>query len=237
MTVRMFVRGASIYLSAAVLLLASSASAQIIFAQDPTPRVTVAGMGAVEAQPDTATVILGVYVLDRDLHKAKAASDASVVRLLDVTKSLALDPRDVASSVLSIEPKYSDAPKPEFLGYEVSRSVTVTLRDLSKLDQLVDHAIDAGANRQFNVELTSSHLNELQDRAMALAVDDAKAQANRLASGFGAKLGPIRQIGPSSGSNTMRMASAATVHFGSGTFAAGTITVKSEISVTFLLEQ
>jgi uncharacterized protein len=224
-----------------LLLLALSAtsgvSAQVMFASDPTPRVTVVGIGEVEATPDTASVTLGVYVLDPDLRKAKASADTSVSRLLDVAKALAIASRDVSSSVLNIEPKYSDPGKPEFLGYEVSRSVTVTLRELSKLDALVDRAIDAGANREFDVALSSSAIRELQDRAMALAMEDAKAQASRLATGFGAKLGAVRVIGPSSGSNTMRLATGATVHFGTGTFAPGTITAKSEISVTFLLEQ
>jgi uncharacterized protein YggE len=190
----------------------------------------------VEAQPDIATVALGVYVLDRDLRKAKAASDATVKLLLDLTATLSIAPADVASSALNIEAQYSDADVPEFLGYAVSRSVNVTLRDLSKLDQLVDRAIDAGANREFGVELASSRLRELQDQALSAAIEDAKVQAGRLAVGFGARLGAVRQISPSSGPNTMRSASVSTITFGSGTFAPGTIKVKSEISVTFLLE-
>jgi len=216
---------------------AGPASAQVMFASDPTPRITVDGLGELDAVPDVATVTVGVYVLDPGLRKAKATADASVVRLLAVAKAVGVSAQDVSSSVLNIEPKYSDSPKPEFLGYEVSRSVTVVLRDLAKLDQLVDQAIDAGANRDFSVTLTSSHLSELQDRAMSMAVDDAKAQAERLATGFGAKVGRIRVVGPSSGHNEMRLAAGSTVRFGAGSFATGTIHVKSAISATFLLEQ
>ena len=70
---------------------------------------------------------------------------------------------------------------------------------------------------------------------MPIAIDDAKAQANRLATGFGAKLGRIRTIGPSSGGNALY--SGSTVRFGAGSFAPGTIHVKSAITVTFLLDQ
>lgn len=219
-------------------LLAAPASAQMIFASDPTPRVTVTGSGAIEVQPDTAKVSLGVYVLNKDLRRAKATSDEAVLGLLEAIRQLGIEGRDVTSSVLDIDPTYSDSETvpPEFLGYEISRSVHVILRDLAKLDQLVDRAIEAGANRQFNVELTTSKQKELQDQALQIAMEDARGQAQSLAAGFGAKLGAVRSIGSASGGNTLRMASSVAVQFGTGTFAPGTITVRSELSVTFVLE-
>lgn len=219
-------------------LLASPASAQMVFASDPTPRVTVTGSGAIEVQPDTAKVSLGVYVLDNDLRRAKATSDEAVLSLLEAIRQLGIEGRDVTSSVLDFDPTYSDSETvpPEFLGYEISRSVHFILRDLAKLDQLVDRAIEAGANRQFNVELTTSKLKELQDQALQIAMEDARVQAQRLAAGFGAKLGAVRIIGSASGSNSMRTVAGSTASFGTGTFAPGTITVRSELSVTFVLE-
>jgi uncharacterized protein YggE len=211
-------------------------TAQVTFVPDPTPRITVTGTGAAMAQPDMATVSLGVYVLDRDLRKGKSSSDVILKRLLQLTQTLGIAPDDVSSSVLNIGPEYSEAKPPEFLGYEVSRSVTVTLRDLSKLDQLVDQAIEAGANREFNVSLTSSREQQLRQEAMTLAIDDAKAQAARLASGFGARLGPVRLINPGSGQAVRAAASAAFITYGHGTFAPGTIQFQADVSVTFLLE-
>lgn len=218
-------------------IVGSAAFADVLFATDPTPRLDVVGIGEVEAVPDMATVSLGVYVLDPNLRKAKSTSDASVSKLLQIAGELSIASADVSSSVIDIEPRYSDADTPAFLGYEVSRSLTIILHELTKLDQLIDAAIDAGANREFNVALSSSHLPELQEKAMSLAIEDARAQAQRLAEGFGARLGAVRQIGPRSGNNTMRMATGTTVSFGAGTFTPGTIKVRSEISVTFLLEQ
>jgi uncharacterized protein YggE len=208
---------------------------QVMFVPDPTPRLTVVGRGSIDAVPDTAKVTLGVYALEKDLRTAKSNADAAVSELLEVARSAGVSPKDVASSILSIEPKYSDAETPEFLGYEVSRSVEVTLRDLALLDKVVDQAIDAGANRQFNVVLTSSKLRELQDQAMSVAIEDARLQAARLAEGFGARLGPVRTIGPNTGSGVASY-SVAALSYGSGSFTPGSISVRSELSVTFLLE-
>jgi hypothetical protein len=90
----------------------------------------------------------------------------------------------------------------------------VVLRELARLDQLVDLAIAAGANREFRVGLTTSRLRELQDQAMNLALEDAKAQAQRLATGFGAKVGAVRSIGSSTGNYSMRLTSSAAPGFG-----------------------
>lgn len=219
----------------ACLSLATPGWSQVVFAPDPTPRVSVVGSGSVEVQPDLAKITLGVYVLNNDIRKGKTLGDAAVARLLEVAADLGVEERDVSSSALDISPSYADEDQAAFLGYEVSRSVEVTLRDLAKLDRLIDRAIDAGANRRFDVDLRTSRLAAIQDQAMELAVADAKAQASRLASGFGAKLGCIREVGPSSGGNSMRTA-IGSIQSGGGTFAPGTITIKSEIRATFLLE-
>jgi uncharacterized protein len=201
---------------------------------DTGPQISVNGVGSIDVQPDIATVLLGVFAVDRDLAKAKAVADASVRRLLQLTESLAIATPDVLSSSLSIEPQYSEGPKREFIGYEVSRSVTVTLRDLALLDRLVDQAIQAGANREFDVTLKSSRERDLREQALTLAIEDAKTQAARLATGFGARLGPVRTIRPGDRGGT-GLAVASIVVQGVGTFRPGTLRFEATLSVTFSL--
>ena len=222
-------------LLAVALCVGSSATAQVIFVPDRTPQVSVSGLGTVEVAPDLAKVTLGVYILDPNLRQAKQGVDKSVGRLLDLAESQGIQPTDISSSAANIEPSYSEAETPEFIGYEVTRSVNVTIRDLSRLDQLIDAAIEAGANREFSVRLESSKIREIEAQAMALAIEDAKAKARQLAEGFGAKLGAIRSVGPKTNSSSTSYM-AAYLSYGRGVFQPGTITVKSEISATFLLE-
>ena len=111
----------------------------------------------------------------------------------------------------------------------------VTLRDLIKLDTLIDRAIQTGANRQFAVTLQSSREKELREQALSMAIEDAKSQAARLAAGFGVKLGPVRSIRPGLDSaNALR--AGATISYGHGTFAPGTIRFEEGVSITFLLD-
>lgn len=213
---------------------ALSAQAQFIFAPDTTRRVSVTGTGSVEIQPDIGSVSLGVLISDADLGTAKRAADQAVQRLLSIAERMDIAPTDLSSTTLDIRPRYSEAEVPEFLGYEVSRGVTVTLRDLSKLDDLIDSAITAGANRELYVVLRSSREREIRNQAIGLAIEDAKAQAERLAKGFGAILGPVRSIGP--GDRRTSSATAAALSYGSGSFRPGTIRIEAEVSVTYTLE-
>ncbi|HEX2252501.1 MAG TPA: SIMPL domain-containing protein, partial [Thermoanaerobaculia bacterium] len=194
----------------------------------------VTGRGVIEVVPDLAEVSLGVHVRDTELAAAKAAADAAVGRLLALTAELGIAPADVSSTRLSMGPVYSRADTPELLGYEVSRGLTVTLRDLSQLDALVDRAVEAGANRQFHVALATSRERELRAQAIDLAVADATAQARRLAEGFGATLGPIETVGPPEPGQYV--VTGMTDSHGTGTFEPGTLDIRAMIQATFRLE-
>ncbi|HEV8580006.1 MAG TPA: SIMPL domain-containing protein [Thermoanaerobaculia bacterium] len=224
------------YFILALAVLSSTANAQVTIVPDTSRLLMAGGKGIVITPPDMATVSLGVYVLDPDLRKAKSESDTVVKHLLQVMTDLGLPADDVSSSAISIEPQYTDEKQPVFRGYEVSRTIEVILRDLAKLDTLIDNSIQAGANREFAVTLQSSREKELREKALSMAIEDAKSQATRLASGFGVKLGPVRSIRPGSDYSGSRLAASTTISYGHGTFAPGTIRFEAEVSVTFLLE-
>ena len=76
----------------------------------------------------------------------------------------------------------------------MTRSVTVVLKQLESLDLLLDGAVQAGANRDFDIELTSSRADELKPEATAQALADARAQANAAAEQLGVKVVSVRSI-------------------------------------------
>lgn len=217
-----------------VLAYAGEVSAQLMFVPDPTPRITVDGSGVIVTAPDEAAVSLGVYVIDRDLQKAKVVSDSAIAKLLAVAAELGLKEEHVSTSSINIDPQYSDETTPQFLGYEVSRSMDVTITDLAKLDLLIDRAIRAGANRDFNISLRSSREKELKEQALVLAAQDARRQAEKIAGALGSKVGQVRQVGAAS--RGASAASASTLSYGRGTFKAANIRVEATLSITFVLE-
>jgi uncharacterized protein YggE len=219
----------------AILMGSAAVSAQVTFVPDQTPRITVDGRGSLTERPDMAGVSFGVYGLNQDLHTAKSGVDAAIGRLLKVADALGVDKKDVTASSLYVGPHYTDDTSHTFLGYEVIRAVDITLRDLARLEELIDSAIRAGANRDFIISLKASGEGALRERATMLAVEDAKAQAARIAGAFGMKLGAVRTISPGSRSVSSFAATSVSRGVGTGTFLPSSITVAAEVSVTFML--
>ena len=75
------------------------------------------------------------------------------------------------------------------LGYAVTRQVDIELRDLDKLGTLLEKAVDAGVNQVGDPVLDSTRRKELERQAMTKAVEDARLNAETLATAAGVKLG------------------------------------------------
>ncbi len=74
------------------------------------------------------------------------------------------------------------------------RSVEVTLRQLDKLNGLLDGALKAGLNEIRSVSLGVAQPDAYKDKARKAAIDDAIHQAQELATGFHGKLGPVYSV-------------------------------------------
>ena len=118
----------------AVLMVASmlAAASMATAAETPLRSVSVTGSGEVKAQPDMAYVTLGVEARRPTLAEARAEVNATVERLLALTRELRIEPKFVDSTRLQVQPDYRWDEKSSsqvLLGYVVSRQVDVELHD------------------------------------------------------------------------------------------------------------
>ncbi len=186
----------------AVLMVASMlASASVATAAEaPLRLVSVTGSGEVKAQPDMAYVTLGVEARRPTLAEARAEVNATVERLLALTRELKIEPKFVDSTRLQVQPDYRWDEKSSsqvLLGYVVSRQVDVELHDLDRLGTLLEKSVSAGVNQVGGARLDSSRRKELERAALTQAVDDARLNADALARAAGAKLGPVQSLSAS----------------------------------------
>lgn len=183
-----------------VLALILAPFAPAFAAESPPRTVSVSGHGEVSAEPDIAHVSLGVEARRPSMAEARTEVAATVDRVLALTRSLGIDPRQVNATQVQVQPEYSWNEKDRkrvLLGYMVSRQVQVELRNLEKLGTLVERAVDAGVNLVSDPVLDSSRRKDLERDAMTRAVQDARENAETLARAAGAKLGPVRAINAS----------------------------------------
>jgi uncharacterized protein len=207
-----------------------------IFTPDTSRVVSVTGHGSVATLPDTASAEVGVSVIDPDARKAKAAVDATVAKIVSLAKGLGVAEVDLRTAALNIEPRYDENNRARLRGYEVTQSVTATIHDLTKLDPFLDGAVQAGANRDFNVTLSSSREAALKQQALKLAIDAAKEQADAAARQLNVRLGAVRSINLNSGAYGQASLASRVAVSDSARFLPGTITIDASVAVVFLIE-
>jgi hypothetical protein len=225
------------------LLAALAVPTGSVLAEGGHPRtVTVDGQGQVTAQPDMARVTLGVEARSRGLAEARKTVTAAVDRLLALTRDLGIDPKYVNATGLQVQPDYTwneQTRKQELQGYVVSRQVEVELRDLDKLGSLMERAVSAGANQVGGASLDSTRRKELERQAMALAVQDARLDAETLARAANAELGAVRMLNASSSPPQIPMYRMAAADMPAGapppeaTYQAGDMTFSASVSAQY----
>jgi uncharacterized protein YggE len=186
------------WLAGLVLALPGLAAA----AEVPLRIVSVTGSGEVKAQPDMAYLTLGVDARRPTLNEARAEVNATVEKILALTRELKIEPRHVDSTRLNVQPDYrwdEKTSRQVLLGYVVNRQVEIELRDLDKLGPLLERAVTAGANQVSSPRLDSSKRKELERQALANAVEDARLNADALARAAGTRLGPVQNLSAGGG--------------------------------------
>ncbi|QUG74450.1 oxidative stress defense protein [Erwinia sp. E602] len=160
------------------------------------PHVVTSGQSSVDATPDIATLAIEVNVSAKDAAEAKKQADSRVQQYFDFLDKSGIEKKDINAANLRTQPEYDYLKdgKSVLKGYRAVRTVEVTLRQLDKLNELLDGALKSGLNEIRTVELGVAHPEQYRDKARKAAIEDATRQAGELAKGFGTTLGPVYSI-------------------------------------------
>ena len=85
-------------------------------------------------------------------------------------------------------------------GFSVSNQVSVTIRQIAKVGEVLDRLLTAGATDVGNIEFLHSDISKALDQARQAAVADARRKAELYAHAAGLTLGPVAWITEDSGS-------------------------------------
>ena len=246
----------SISLTVILLCLAFSSYAQEI---DKLPMITVSGTAEVLIAPDEVVCSLDVIKTNKDLQTAKRLNDESVAKILELTRRFSISPQNVQTTQISVDMKYESIRDPKtriysdggdeigkrvFRGYEVSKTVTVKLTDLSRFDAFFAEVLQTGVSSVNSVRFETSKLRENRDRAREMAMKAAKEKATAMAAAVGQNIG--RDIKITEGSvggqpftnysaNSSTIASTGVFTESLVTFAPGAIKIEAQVTVSFQL--
>jgi uncharacterized protein YggE len=175
------------YLALAALLLATT----LATAEDRLPPkvVRVVGTSEVKVVPDRAVIEIGVEKQNASATIAKQMADAASRRLLASLRANGVDDKDVQTTFLSLQPQF-DYRKGMRISYFVAeQTLSVTVRDLARLDSLLESVIKAGGNRVDSIQYETSDQRKYRDQARDFAVKAAREKAHALAQALGQDIG------------------------------------------------
>lgn len=184
--------------SIAVFAAMLAAPAGIVGQRSASPAtIAVHGEGTVQVDPDRARVRLGVESEAPLASEAQAETNRIANEIMAAMEELGIAAEDIRTSRLSLYPVYADRSpdrprgEPEVAGYRATNTVSIMLDDLGRIGAVIDAAIAAGANRVEGVEFELRDATEARGRALAAAVEDARAKAQAIAAALGVTLGSI----------------------------------------------
>jgi len=164
--------------------------------------ITVSGEGKATGQPDIAILSLGISTLRPTVAEARNEAASTMQKVIDSLKGNGVAEKDIQSAQYSIYPEYdySIVASQKLLGYRITNTVTIKVRDIDKTSDVLDGATAAGGDltQVQGISFTIDEPDALRDQAREDAVKDAKARAQRLADTAGVKLGDPISITESS---------------------------------------
>ena len=204
-------------------------------------QISVSGTGRVDLAPDMATVRIGVTHQDEDAAAALQQTSDAVAAMLARLTELGIAARDVQTAGLSLNPVWRDRPdqqgQPMPWGFEASNVVSLRLRDIAALGEVLDALVADGANRLDGVSFGLQDPEASMDEARRLAVADARRKATLFAEAAGVALGQVIDL-TETGMATPRpqMMEMAAMRADSVPVAAGEVGITASVQMTFALE-
>lgn len=214
-----------------------------VMADELSRTVSVSGSGQIHALPDRATVNLSIVSRARELDAAQSGAAKVTAAVLALTDKLKIERNKVDTTGASVRPDYRwnrQTEEQELRGYIAERQMNVNVEDLEKLGRLVEGAVAAGVNQVSPPQLDSSKRDDLHREALALAVKNARANAEVLVQTLGARLGDPISISDNSAPPRppipqARMAMAAMESDSAATYNPGDLTFNATVAVVFEL--
>lgn len=167
-----------------------------------TDTFTVTGTGKATVEPDIAYVTAGVKVTGSTVKQTQTDMNTKINAVSEAIKTLGIDEKDIQTTRYSVNPTYDYSRETQRItGYQANTSMQIKIRDLEKVNTVIDAATKAGANSIGNISFDVDDRTKAENEARKQASDEAKKKAENAASIAGFKLGRIVNYQESSDSN------------------------------------
>lgn len=150
--------------------------------------VSVSGTGTVKIDPDTARLDLGVVANNESLEVAQTEVSEGLANITQVLTDAGIEAEDIATTSYTVYPIAEYDRDGNHVGierYEVSSGFSIVVRDIESVGTVLDAAVEAGANNVWGISVYVEDPSSAASQARSMAVDDARAKADELATASG----------------------------------------------------
>jgi uncharacterized protein YggE len=191
--------------------------------------ISVTGSGSATGIPDALTLTMGVQTSAQTVGAALGSANAAASKVQTTLRAKGVAEKDLQTSNLTIQPRYSSDAQ-NVTGYQVSESLTATIRGLKTAGDVISAAAAAGgdATRVESVALDLSDITTLMAGAREAAFTQARTRATQYARAAGADLGKVVSIQESSDQDAPSPSPATAAEQSSGRVAAVPVTPGSQ---------
>ncbi len=161
------------------------------------PTISVNANAIVKVQPTTAYFEVGILTQHQSAAKAQQIADRAIAKIMKALEEKGVDRKDLATSVCNVRPSYKDPLERDrsvLIGYHADNFVTVNVRDLSRLGEIIDACMAAGATNISDVEFRVDDIRQYRKQGREMAVKNARERAEQLAEAMGVKIVQVRSI-------------------------------------------
>lgn len=157
------------------------------------PIIQVTGTGTIQAQPDMAIINVGVTTEDQNAANALSRNNTATAKVISELEAANIEKKDVRTSNFSIYPQYrtEGENKHQVTTYRVSNTVTVTVRNLDRIGDILGKVVAAGSNQIYGPSFSVSEPEKFLNEARKKAVENAETKARAYAAAAGLSLGPV----------------------------------------------
>jgi hypothetical protein len=154
--------------------------------------ISVSGQGTASLVPDIASISIGVQTEDEVAAEAVAANNIQSELVVEVLETYGVASQDIGTTNFSVYPIQNLDNRGEETGttFRVQNTVNVTVRNLDDLGAILDAVVSAGANtiNEIRFETNDVARRIAVDEALAMAMADARRQADLTADAAGVRI-------------------------------------------------
>ena len=209
--------------------------------------IWVTGEGTVTLEPDLVLLNIGVETTGESVSEARDEAATAMDAVVAALRARDVEDRDIQTQFFNISPEYEfqevidlrrRTTQRVLVGYRVSNSATIKIRDLNGVGSIIDEVATAGGDaiRIDGISFTVEDPQLFQSQLREAAVTDALTKAQQFASLTGVSVGRLVFISESGGRAPAPKAFQETVMFAAASSAPDTAISGGELELRMTVQ-